>query len=121
MKMTRCNAKIHKIRASEQTDLSVRIQRVQHGGRRQEVPVSEVFSAALLEPQLLRLAEDPVAVPPAVGVGDILSLSPQCGAQRPDRGSDPEGRRLLDVLHRHRDTNGRALLRGEQTTSTPRS
>lgn len=82
------------------TDLSVRIQRVKHRGRRQEVSVSEVFRAALLEPKLLRVGEDPVAVSVA-RVGGIFRLSPQCGAQCPDCRSDPEGRRLLDVLHHH--------------------
>lgn len=89
---------------TSQTNLSVRIQRVQHRGRRQEVPVTQIFSAALLEPQLLRFWEYPVAVFPS-GFGHIVTLSPQCGAQRPDGRGDPEGRRLLDILHHHHNTN----------------
>lgn len=81
-----------------QTNLSVRVHRVKHRGRGQEVPVSEVFGTALLEPKLLRFGEDPVAVS-TTGVGDVFTLSPQCGAQRPDGRGDPEWRRLRDVLH----------------------
>lgn len=83
-----------------QTNLSVRVHRVKHRGRRQEVPVAEVFGAALLEPKLLRFGKEPVAVS-TTGVGDVFTLSPQSGAQCPDGRGDPERRRLLDVLHHH--------------------
>lgn len=86
------------------TNLPVRIQRVEHRGRRQEVPVTQIFSAALLEPKLLRVGEYPLAVLPA-RIGDIFALPPECGAQRPDGGSDPEGRRLLYILHHHSNTD----------------
>lgn len=98
------------------TNLSVRIQRVKHRGRRQKVPVSQVFCAALLEPKLLRFGEDPVAVSPA-GIGDIFTLPPQCGAQRPDGRGDPEGRRLLDILHHHPDTNRWACYQAINTST----
>lgn len=87
-----------------QTYLSVRIQRVEHRGRRQEVPGTKVFSAALLEPKLLRFREYPVAVF-TTGLVDIFAFPPQCGAQRPDGRSDTEGRRLLGNLHHHYNTN----------------
>lgn len=87
-----------------QTNLSIRIQRVKHRGRRQEVPGAQIFSAALLEPKLLRFGEYPVAVFPT-GIGDIFALPPQCGAQRPDGRSDPERGRLLDILHHQYNTN----------------
>lgn len=86
------------------TNLPVRIQRVEHRGRRQEVPVTQIFSAALLEPKLLRVGEYPLAVLPA-RIGDIFALPPECGAQRPDGGSDPEGRGLLYILHHHSNTD----------------
>ena len=89
---------------TSQTNLSVCIQRVKHRGRRQEVPVSQIFSAALLKPQLLRFREYPVTVFSS-HVGDIVTLPPQCGAQRPDGRSDPEGRRLLDILHHYHNTH----------------
>lgn len=88
-----------------QTNLPVRIQRVKHSGRRQEVPVTEVFGAALFKPKLLRFGKYPVAVPPT-GARDVFRLPPQCGAQRLDGRGDPEWRLLLGILHhQHHNTN----------------
>lgn len=76
------------------TDLSVRIQRVQHGGRREKVPGAQILGAALLEPQLLRFGERSAAVR-----RDNVALPPERQAQRPHGRSDPKRARLLDVLH----------------------
>lgn len=76
------------------THLSVCIQRVQHGGRRQKVSGAQILGAALLEPQLLRFGEKLAAVR-----RDNIALPPECRAQRPHGWSDPKRARLLDVLH----------------------
>lgn len=86
------------------TDLSVRIQRVEHRARGQEVPVPQVFRAALLEPELLRFGEHPVAFPTA-GAMDVFTLPSQCGAERSHCGGDPQRRELVDVLHPHRGSD----------------
>lgn len=87
--------------------LSVRVQRVEHRGRRQEVPAAQILSAALLEPQLLRLREDPLAALPAgLGLGLGVVLPPQRGAQRPDGRRDPERRSLVGVLHHRHNASG---------------
>lgn len=92
------------LHGKRQTDLSVSIQRVQHRRRRQKVPVPQVFSAALLEPELLWIGKYPFAVFSASAM-DSFTLSPQRGAERSDGRGDTKGRELIDVLHHHRGTN----------------
>lgn len=83
------------------TNLSVCIQRVEHRARGQEVPVPQVFRAALLEPELLRFGEHPVAFPTA-GAMDVFTLPSECGAERSHCGGDPQRRELFHVLHHRR-------------------
>lgn len=42
---------------TDQSHLAVCVERVEHRGRRQEVPGTQIFSSALLKPKLLRFRE----------------------------------------------------------------
>lgn len=73
-----------------QTHLAVRVQRVEHRGRRQEVPGTQIFSSALLKPKLLWFREYSVPVL-LTTFRDIFAFPSQRRAQSSDGRGDAKG------------------------------